>query len=87
MDDNLTNGGELSSAEDGSENGIVPVTADLNGDFIGINNAGNVRPISIEDEMRSSYLDYAMSVIVARALARCARRSEAGPSPHSLRHA
>ena len=34
----------------------------------GINNAGNVRPISIEDEMRSSYLDYAMSVIVARAL-------------------
>ena len=29
---------------------------------------GKVRPIKIEDEMRSSYLDYAMSVIVARAL-------------------
>ncbi len=29
---------------------------------------GNVRPIKIEEEMRSSYLDYAMSVIVARAL-------------------
>ena len=29
---------------------------------------GTVRPIKIEDEMRSSYLDYAMSVIVARAL-------------------
>ena len=29
---------------------------------------GNVRPIKIEDEMRSSYLDYAMSVIVSRAL-------------------
>jgi DNA gyrase subunit A len=29
---------------------------------------GVVRPISIEDEMRGSYLDYAMSVIVARAL-------------------
>lgn len=29
---------------------------------------GEVRPIGIEDEMRSSYLDYAMSVIVARAL-------------------
>ncbi|HEY3115711.1 MAG TPA: DNA gyrase subunit A, partial [Chloroflexota bacterium] len=29
---------------------------------------GNVRPVNIEDEMRSSYLDYAMSVIVARAL-------------------
>ena len=28
----------------------------------------NVRPIGIEQEMRSSYLDYAMSVIVARAL-------------------
>src|SRR3990172_3901917 len=29
---------------------------------------GNVRPIKIEEEMRSSYLDYAMSVIVSRAL-------------------
>ena len=29
---------------------------------------GIVRPISIDDEMRGSYLDYAMSVIVARAL-------------------
>ncbi|MFN8525890.1 MAG: DNA gyrase subunit A [Chloroflexota bacterium] len=29
---------------------------------------GNVRPITIEEEMRNSYLDYAMSVIVARAL-------------------
>lgn len=27
-----------------------------------------IRPVRIEDEMRSSYLDYAMSVIVARAL-------------------
>ncbi len=27
-----------------------------------------IRPVAIEDEMRSSYLDYAMSVIVARAL-------------------
>ena len=31
-------------------------------------NLGNVRSIHIEDEMRTSYLDYAMSVIVARAL-------------------
>lgn len=30
--------------------------------------AGNIRPVKIEEEMRSSYLDYAMSVIVARAL-------------------
>jgi DNA gyrase subunit A len=29
---------------------------------------GNVRPVKIEDEMQNSYLDYAMSVIVSRAL-------------------
>ncbi|MEO6196835.1 MAG: DNA gyrase subunit A, partial [Dehalococcoidia bacterium] len=29
---------------------------------------GNTRPIKIEEEMRSAYLDYAMSVIVSRAL-------------------
>jgi DNA gyrase subunit A len=29
---------------------------------------GNVRPVAIEDEMRAAYIDYAMSVIVSRAL-------------------
>ncbi|MCE3290412.1 MAG: gyrA, partial [Caulobacter sp.] len=29
---------------------------------------GAVSPIAIEDELRKSYLDYAMSVIVSRAL-------------------
>ena len=29
---------------------------------------GKIKPVSIEDEMRSSYLDYAMSVIASRAL-------------------
>src|SRR5579859_4260510 len=29
---------------------------------------GNIRQIDVEDEMRSSYLDYAMSVITSRAL-------------------
>jgi DNA gyrase subunit A len=29
---------------------------------------GKIRPVNIEDEMRGSYLDYAMSVIVSRAL-------------------
>ena len=29
---------------------------------------GKTRPINIEEEMKSSYLDYAMSVIVSRAL-------------------
>ena len=33
-----------------------------------IDEPGNVRTIRIEDEMRVSYLDYAMSVIVSRAL-------------------
>jgi DNA gyrase subunit A len=31
-------------------------------------NRGNVRLVKVEDEMKSSYLDYAMSVIVSRAL-------------------
>ena len=31
-------------------------------------NPSEIAPISIEDEMRKSYLDYAMSVIVSRAL-------------------
>ena len=31
-------------------------------------NLGNIRSVRIEDEMKVSYLDYAMSVIVARAL-------------------
>ena len=30
--------------------------------------SGKVRPVTIEDEMRSSYIDYAMTVIVSRAL-------------------
>ena len=30
--------------------------------------AGKIQPIRIEEEMRASYLDYAMSVIVSRAL-------------------
>jgi DNA gyrase subunit A len=30
--------------------------------------AGNTQPINIEEEMRRSYLDYAMSVIIGRAL-------------------
>ena len=29
---------------------------------------GNIRPVNIDSEMRRSYLDYAMSVIVQRAL-------------------
>src|SRR3954465_1235561 len=49
------------SHENGSEGPTIP----LNGNGFQI---GKVRGISVEDEMRASYLDYAMSVIVARAL-------------------
>ncbi len=67
-ENSLRNGdGELDD-----RNALLPVNgagadgADaLNG---GGSNVGLVRAISIEDEMRASYLDYAMSVIVARAL-------------------
>ena len=31
-------------------------------------NSGNVESVDIDSQMRSAYLDYAMSVIVARAL-------------------
>ncbi|MGH6924998.1 MAG: DNA gyrase subunit A, partial [Propylenella sp.] len=33
-----------------------------------IDRDGDIKPISITEEMRRSYVDYAMSVIVARAL-------------------
>ncbi|HEX8917500.1 MAG TPA: DNA topoisomerase (ATP-hydrolyzing), partial [Chloroflexota bacterium] len=33
-----------------------------------MDNAGRIEPVNIEQEMRESYLDYAMSVIVSRAL-------------------
>ena len=33
-----------------------------------VTTVGKIRPVRIEEEMRSSYLDYAMSVIVSRAL-------------------
>lgn len=52
-----TNAGMNGSADNGSDDEIL-----LNGAI------GNVRPQPIIDEMRASYLDYAMSVIVARAL-------------------
>ena len=45
--------------------------------------AREILPVNLEDEMRQSYLDYAMSVIVGRALAGCKRRSETR-SPASL---
>ncbi|MEZ4832814.1 MAG: DNA gyrase subunit A [Caldilineaceae bacterium] len=64
MADELTTNGatptpENNGAGDGNGNGVVST----NGFF-----ASHVEPVSIEHEMRTAYLDYAMSVIVARAL-------------------
>jgi DNA gyrase subunit A len=65
----------------GMENGSGGVPGSVNGGSGGVPPGGpggsssdgppperDVAPISIEEEMRSSYLDYAMSVIVSRAL-------------------
>jgi DNA gyrase subunit A len=38
------------------------------GDGTGIPGAANIQPVNIEEEMRRSYLDYSMSVIIGRAL-------------------
>jgi len=38
------------------------------GDGAGIPGAANIQPVNIEEEMRRSYLDYSMSVIIGRAL-------------------
>jgi DNA gyrase subunit A len=56
---------ELPEILPGYENGSNGTVPPVNGNNL---NVGNVRGISVEDEMRASYLDYAMSVIVARAL-------------------
>jgi DNA gyrase subunit A len=49
------------------QNPQLPLTPPPGGDGGGPN-AGNVQPINIEEEMRRSYLDYSMSVIIGRAL-------------------
>src|SRR3954447_24477650 len=49
------------------QNPQLPLTPPPGGDGGGTN-AGNIQPINIEDEMRRSYLDYSMSVIIGRAL-------------------
>ncbi|MFO7631395.1 MAG: DNA gyrase subunit A, partial [Caldilinea sp.] len=81
MDDNLEfpgdddfggNAGEPMNDENASQPMISAAGGGLNGEGGANNgaglNAGNVRNVLIEQEMRAGYLDYAMSVIVARAL-------------------
>ena len=59
----------LPGYENGDDGPALPVNGSNNGGINGSGfNVGNIRGISVEDEMRASYLDYAMSVIVARAL-------------------
>ncbi len=45
------------------------------------------RPIAIEDELKNSYLDYAMSVIVSRCIARRERWSKTCSSSCAFRYA
>ncbi len=47
---------------------------------------GTVERVDIDGQIRAAYLDYAMSVIVSRALPDAARRAETRPSPDPLRH-
>src|SRR5246500_4854601 len=49
------------------QNPQLPLTPPPGGDGGG-SNAGNIQPINIEEEMRRSYLDYSMPVIIGRAL-------------------
>jgi hypothetical protein len=41
-----------------------------------------ISKINVADEIKNSFLDYSMSVIISRALARRARRVEALAAPH-----
>src|SRR5437016_8455551 len=50
------------------QNPQLPLTPPPGGDGSGIPGAANIQPVNSEEEMRRSYLDYAMSVIIGRAL-------------------
>src|SRR5579862_7611132 len=50
------------------QNPQLPLNPPGGGDGSGIPGAANIQPVNIEEEMRRSYLDYSMSVIIGRAL-------------------
>jgi len=51
------------------ENPELPLTPPPGGgDGTGVPGALNIQPVNIEEEMKKSYLDYSMSVIIGRAL-------------------
>src|SRR4051812_41186507 len=72
----LTNGNDASNGSDGAEMNGAGINSDAgangnngkNGAVIPNRNVGFVRAADIVQEMQGAYLDYAMSVIVARAL-------------------
>jgi DNA gyrase subunit A len=74
------------SAQDANSNNPPPGGGDGPGAPTGPG-ALTMLSINIEEEMRRSYLDYSMSVIIGRASARRPRRPQARASPHPLRHA
>jgi DNA gyrase subunit A len=63
-DDDLPTG--PSGASDGADGGLPPTVS--TGAGAGDNGEGRISDLPIEDELRNSYLTYAMSVIVSRAL-------------------
>ncbi|HWR14208.1 MAG TPA: DNA gyrase subunit A [Terriglobales bacterium] len=54
-------------ADEQNPNNQIPLGGDGAGNLMGPG-AANIQPINIEEEMRRSYLDYSMSVIIGRAL-------------------
>ena len=67
--DALENGASPADAlENGVDGGAGGGPPDTNPPDGGDGSGENILPIAIEEEMRTSYLDYAMSVIVSRAL-------------------
>ena len=60
--------GEASTPESGDGSGEGSGNGSGSGDGPPPIDDGDIEPISIEEEMKTSYLDYAMSVIVSRAL-------------------
>ncbi len=54
-------------ADEQNPNSQIPLGGDGGGNMMGPG-AANIQPINIEEEMRRSYLDYSMSVIIGRAL-------------------
>ena len=95
MEENLTPQGDDEPTNETTENAHADLIPASNGDGNGLNgangavdlNVGFVRAVMIEQEMRTAYLDYAMSVIVARALPDRAGRPQTRASAHPVCHA